>query len=223
MNYPNPPRKEGGALDSFFRHPMWSAIIAGLVVAAIVGIVHIIGGGGAAKSQAAPKSNPASEGLGSKTDSPSSALDSPTSSPGQPESAAPSSGAIRIVNPVNQSGWTIVWHGVLDIGLPGVAFSRVGAPQQGTGSQFDLQYQGAGGWNPRGNFYYWDIPAAPGPASCEAVNYAAGSISVSGAANLGEKYCFLPSSGGMDLYMQVTAVSASSVTVDTWEWSENSF
>lgn len=51
---------------------------------------------------------------------------------------------IHLLSPVSQSGWTIVWHGVLNIGLPGVVFSRVSSPQQGNGSQFDLQYQGAG-------------------------------------------------------------------------------
>jgi hypothetical protein len=196
-----------------------------VVAAALIALLARSGTGASVSSGSRPTEHP------SAAVSPSAPSISGTPSQtagalsGQSQSAAAPSIApkFHLLNPVGQSGWTIVWHGVLNIGLPGVVFSRVSSPEQGNGSQFDLQYQGAGGWNLGGNMYYWTIPSAPGPASCEAVNYASGSITVSGTANLGDKYCFLPSSGGMDLYMQVTAVNGSSVTLNAWEWRENSF
>ncbi len=87
-----------------------------------------------------------------------------------------------------------------------------------------MQYQGSGGWNNTGPFYYWLSTATPGPASCHALAYASNAVSVNqGTANLGDKYCYLPSSGGMILYMQVTSINASGVKLTAWLWNENSF
>jgi hypothetical protein len=154
-------------------------------------------------------------------------VSSPSSPPSMPSSPSAAPRPSPIVTPQIQSGYTVVWHGTLAIGLPGVIFTRSGAPQPGDGTTHDLQYQGSGGgWNPNGPFYYWTSSATPGPASCEAIAYASNAVSVENnvTAYVGDKYCFLPPEGGMVLYMQVTKIEASGVVVlATWQWSQNSW
>ena len=156
---------------------------------------------------------------------------SPIDPPSQSAAAAsvtpsPASKPPSIVTPQDQSGYTEVWHGTLTIGLPGIVFIRSGSPQPGDGSTFDIQYQGSGGgWNSNGPFYYWTSPATPGPASCEAIAYAANGVSVqdNATAYVGDKYCLLPPEGGMALYMQVTKIDTAGVILTAWLWNQNSW
>jgi hypothetical protein len=116
---------------------------------------------------------------------------------------------------------------MLMIGLPGIVFTRSGSPQPGNGSTFDIQYQGpGGGWYTSASpFYYWTSSSTPGPASCEALERAANTVSVQAntTAYVGDKYCFMPIEGGMVLYMQVTKIDAAGIILTAWQWSQNSW
>lgn len=189
-----------------------AAVVAGLILFAIeVPFTH-----------SSSSSTPLSKSPGARTSKPSpSNLQSQSSGPSPPDSTAPVS-AVHILSPVNQPGFTFLWHRRFTISLAGVTFNRTGY-QEGIGNSYNLQYNLASslpGWSYfDGVFEYWQPGTIPGPANCLGQNNVTEGVPPSTTAAVGARYYFYnydPSP--IVVYMQVTQVQSSSVTVDAWAW-----
>jgi hypothetical protein len=202
--------------------------LIGVAVAVIAGLLVVwISGGLSAQ--------PKSSSLPSSSPQPRASRTTPTITAKHTISASPSIIAasqastprrqLHVVVPLNQAGYTALWHRSISISLAGVLFQQNG-PQPGNGSNFNLQYNLAGdpaGWDYlNGTFDYWQPGTHPGPADCVAEN---DSVEHAGytIASIGSRYCFVSyDQAPIVVYMEVTAVNSSSVRVQAWAWVQNS-
>jgi len=157
---------------------------------------------------------------------PVAASSSSSASPSSGHSPKPTATAsIPILQPKNQAGWNLAWHGDVHIGLEGIILTTTG-PKAGNGEDFDLQY--APGENDPwqiGDYIdqlaYWQHKYRPGPSSINGMFDSNNWPGVTHSAYAGDRIC-VGDSGRIDTpiitYMQVTAVKATGVKVDMWIW-----
>ena len=227
----SPASPERRAWDSISHHPLWSAVIAGLIVAAIVGLVHTLGGNSTSyKSE--PPIRP-SAGNSPVRPSRSAARSSPPASSPTPPQAAPQPSptltipAIRLLRPVSQPGWVLAWHQKVSIGPQGITLG-ISGPQIDNGSNYDLQYVPGNGNGWEGYsidiyaFDYWPYKYRPGPATISGTENSAGGGVTGTQAHVGDReyVTFLTSGGtvGKVAYMQIVGIGKGSIVADMWVW-----
>jgi hypothetical protein len=203
------------------------------VVGAVATIVAALIGHAQGKSEAAPA--PTVTATTTVTARPSATVtESGGASPAGGGSAGNSAGSARLLAPVSQVGWTLVWSGRKSIGPQGILFSSSSpnsGPKTGTGNGSDIQYLGPGsGWNSGLNhFYYWTNSYRPGPATITGLlqsNNFSGENPQGMRPQVGDRlYVAMDTEAeGFNIvaYMQVLSVGQESVTVDMWLWNSAS-
>jgi hypothetical protein len=161
-----------------------------------------------------PASVPSSTSLPPMSESTGSPVAPNTSASSQPTQPP-------ILAPQDQAGFTRVGQGPLVIGLSGVTFTPRGV-QAGTGSgNEDMGYQGGGNWSNADDVAYWQTSVPPRPGDCLGLINSANQMQLSGAPQVGDRYCAVPYGSAVVAYMQVTAVDADGVHVLYWLWRPN--
>jgi hypothetical protein len=133
---------------------------------------------------------------------------------------------VPIVTPMNDSGFTPVWHGLLTVGAAGVRITSSGV-HPGTPQDLDLGYQPGGdmaGWqlsgtnSDVGQLWPWKGTGTPDPAFCSR-EYLNAENGPGGLPNIGDKYCYADHNGVVG-YMQVTNIGQNDVSIATWLWKK---
>jgi hypothetical protein len=149
--------------------------------------------------------------------------------PSLPPNSSPRLGtaSISLLQPVDQSGWSLAWHKEISIGSAGVVMALTG-PQAGTGSKYDLQYipGGENGWrdsDDAGYLMYWTYKYHPGPATIDgmienAVDQNSSLDPYGMQAHAGDRISYQNVTSNIIGYMQVIRVTSQGVVVDAWLW-----
>jgi hypothetical protein len=194
------PHRRRGLWYIISQNPLWATVIGGLIVAGIVGLVHLL-----FESSSPIPSHPSSSSAGPPLST--GGRSSTTSSPG--------------------TGYTLLWQQksiqVSTNRDPAVTFQQNGPSNSGYPG--DLYYDAPGntGWYVwSGSLNIWLHGGTPSPAACSSDT---GHPADNTFTQVGDRYCYVnngPPNGPIVVAMVVTGISSSYVTFDATAWTPNS-